>query len=330
MAYKDPEDVKMSLGDHLDDLRYRLLLGLIGPVAIMIAALYFSPGIIKWLQRPLHVALQQNGLPPETINTNILGGFSIYLNVSFMTGLILGIPWLFYQLWMFIAPGLYPKKRKLVYRIIPGSLVLAIVGVLFMYYVILPITLHFLIQFSMGIPIADLTPNIIERSLIDSSGIATTDPGLALPQFPVLADDPKVHGLGQAWLKVPENELRFDMDGKGKILHLKLTEHMAMKPLPDAQTYYSLVLMMAAGFAIAFQLPMVMLVVGWVGMFDAQQFRGARRYAVLTCVILGAVLTPTGDPITLSLLAVPLYLLYELGILLIVWFAAKPKEPKEA
>lgn len=87
--------------------------------------------------------------------------------------------------------------------------------------------------------------------------------------------------------------------------------------IPDAVIYIKLVLMLALAFAVAFQLPLVIWTLGKVGIFDHQQLRGARKYALFGCVVVAAILTPTADPVSLALLAVPLYGLYELGILLV-------------
>lgn len=328
MAKRDPQDVKMSLGEHLDELRYRLMLGLIGPLVIAAVTMAFSDQIISWLVRPLLMAQRNAGLPIGMVNTNTLSTFTIYFQLCIITGLIVGVPWLFYQLWQFISPGLYLNEKSLVYRLIPSTMLLAASGVAFMYYVVLPFMLYFLLTFSLSIPMPSLEPNFLESQIGEKHEIRVTEDNRPAVKLPVLLADPEEHTVGDAWVKVPENELRVDLGHE--VLRAKLEKEAAVHPFPDVAAYMDLVLMMALAFAFAFQTPMVIFVLGWIGIVTHAQLANVRKYAILASVVIAAVLTPSGDITTLAFLAVPLYLLYELGILLVRFFCKRPAEPDAA
>ena len=311
----------MSLGEHLEELRYRLLLGLAGPLAIAIIALVFGRHILMWLARPALVALHSRNLPPQLLNTDAVSPFTLYMKVSLVTGLIFGLPWLFYQVWQFIAPGLYRHERKLIYRLIPGSIVLSVAGVAFMYYVLLPLMLYFLLGFTLQLPMPSLEPTVFERMLFKKPIAVEATPDLTPFRLPIVTEDPTQTATGDAWVKLPERELRVNLGEH--VLSARLSDSSAVTPWLEMSKYIGLVGMLAIANALAFQLPLVMLTLGWVGMFDAQQFASVRKYALFLCVVLGAVLTPSGDPLTLALMALPLYGLYELGIVLVRWTATK-------
>lgn len=326
MALPDPEEVRMSLGDHLDELRYRLLMGFAGPLVIAIVALVFGQYILMWLTQPAFVALRSLNQPPQMLNTNAVSVFALYMKVSFVTGLVFGLPWLFYQLWMFIAPGLYKHERKLVYRLIPGSVALSVLGVLFMYYIMLPLMLYFLLSFTVSMPTPNLDPTWLQDLLFEEGKATAATPDISPLQLPIVTADPTETAPGHAWVKMPESELRVDIGDV--VLSARLSSSSAIAPWLEIGQYISLVAMLAIAVALAFQLPLVMLTLGWVGIFDAAQFAAVRKYALLGCVVVSAVLTPSGDLLSLSLLAVPLYGLYELGILLVRWTAGNREGPE--
>lgn len=330
MAKRNYDDVKMSLGEHLEELRHRLFLGLIGPVVIAGVTMAFSNHILSWLIRPLLMAQKNAGLPIGVVNTNTLSTFTLYFQLCIITGLIVGVPWLFYQLWKFIAPGLYPKEKGLVYQLIPTTMLLAATGVAFMYYIVLPFMLYFLLTFSLSIPMPSLEPNFLESQI---AAPVETPEGPETPEpppikLPIRTQDPTEIEPGHAWVKMPEHELRINTGTE--ILRAKLEKAAAVHPFPDVAAYMDLVLMMALAFAFAFQTPMVIFVLGRIGIVNHVQLGSIRKFALLASVILAAILTPSGDLTSLAFLAVPLYLLYELGIVLVRCFCKPPSEPDTA
>ncbi|MEZ6192733.1 MAG: twin-arginine translocase subunit TatC [Phycisphaerales bacterium] len=147
------DEVRMSFGDHLEDLRRRLLLALIGPVVTSVFGLIYGREIVGWLVRPLAQVLIFFGLPPQVYNFAVTTGFSVYMKVGLIAGLVIAAPWAVYQLWKFIESGLYANEKKAAYWVAPFSSVMSLLGLLFMYYILLPITLAFLIFFSIGYPL---------------------------------------------------------------------------------------------------------------------------------------------------------------------------------
>jgi sec-independent protein translocase protein TatC len=326
MSATNPEEYRMSLGDHLEELRTRLLLGIIGPILFMLVLLLFADKIVVFLCKPLLVAQEAVGEEPKIYVTNVLEAFGAYLRVAFVGGLILGIPWLTWHLWKFIAPGLYASERRFVTSLIPGSIVLASLGVAFMYYVILPISLWFLIGFVGSYAFPDLTPSIVQQQFIQTPEKITTTvepPG----SVAVLSQDPAAPAAGQFWLKVPENQLKvFTGDST---LMVKLTAPKLMSTVIKLGDYISFVMMMALAFAVVFQTPLVMLMLAWTGIVDYGALRRGWRWALLASVVIGAIISPTGDPMSLLAFAAPLYLLYELGLIAIRLFVRK-KDTGEA
>ncbi len=320
------EESRMSLGEHLEELRYRLIMGLIGPVIAAIVLLYFAKDIIAFICQPLLYELKKNHIPPTLYNQGLLSAFLVYMKVAILGGLIIGIPWLFYQLWLFVAPGLLAKEQMFVRRLVPFSAVLAALGVAFMYYVMLPLTIWFMVLFTVNFPMPDLSEPTAIQKVIDASARGEAgapegvDPQTApITRLQVVWKDPESPKEGDAWVKMPERELRSWIEGQA--WSAPFTQPQMSSTLFTLDEYISLVMLLSLAFAVAFQLPLVMLALGWIGIFDYGQMAGVRKYAFLGCFIVGALLTPA-DPFSQIALAVPLYLLYELGLLLVRYTTA--------
>ena len=168
--------------------------------------------------------------------------FMIYFTVCMVTGLVIASPWVFYQVWAFIAAGLYRHERHYVKKFLPFSLILFLGGVFLCFFWVLPYTLQFLLEFNV-------------------------------------------------WLGIEPS--------------LRISEWI------NFATILPLV------FGVCFQTPLVMMVLQRVGIFTEETYRSKRRFAILIIVVIAAVITPTGDPFTLGLLAIPMIGLYELGIVLV-------------
>ncbi len=303
MAPKLPEEYRMSLGDHLDELRRRLMLGLAGPLVAVIVMFYFADRIIEFMLIPLQAALRGNGLPPTVYGNSPLSIFSLWTRVAMVGGIVVGVPWLLWHLWQFVAPGLYPKERKFVTRLIPGTAFCAVAGISFMYYVVLPRMMMFLIGITVTLVPPPTPPPL------------PLPPGVTLPSIPMLAADPQGAVNGQMWVNVAEHQLRVMIDGK--VMGTTLTTASLIQPLIQADEYIKLVLFLALGFSIAFQLPLVMLGLAWSGIVTRKQMAGARRIMLLVNTILGAVLTGGADVTAMLFMAAALQVLYEVGLLLI-------------
>lgn len=183
---------------------------------------------------------------PMSVATQSLAateGFMIWMKAGVIAGLFLASPWIFYQIWTFVAAGMYPHEQRYVYFFMPMSILLFVAGALLAFFFVFDPVLGFLFQFNarMGI---DIQPRIGD------------------------------------WL--------------------------------------TFVMFMPLGFGVAFQLPLVMLILSWLGIFSVRAYLEKWRIAVLVVFFLAMVLTPA-EPISMMLMAVPLTLLYFFGIALCYW-----------
>jgi Tat protein translocase TatC len=334
MAGHDPNQLRMSLGDHLEELRHRILLGLIGPGLGLIVGLIFGKSLLALILVPYVEAQRASGFPVAAEALNVTETFGAYLKVSLLCGLVLGLPWFIWQLWQFVAAGLYDRERRLVAALVPGSAVLTVLGLAFMYMIMLPVMVAFFLQFSASIDMPEagqsrwftwMYEQLELPSLqVKSDGAAVPSPDSpSLARIPVLTEDPPSPEEGAAW--IVGRTLRVQV-GKQTVEFLALpTSIIAQRQ--RVTEWISLVLQLALAFVVAFQTPLVLVLVNRVRLVSLETLRKVRKYAVLVCFIVGALLTPA-DPVSQVLLAVPLYLLYEGGMVLCRLF--NRQSPEEA
>jgi sec-independent protein translocase protein TatC len=230
-------DSTMSLGDHLEELRMRLLYAFAGVAVCAIIGFLLSRRIIALLEEPYIEAM---GKEARLIALGPADGFISYVKISLVTGLILSCPWVFYHLWMFIAAGLYPNEKRYVYIATPFSAALFIAGALFFITIIAPLTLGFLV---------------------------------------------KINNF------------------------LSLSSQFSFRMYIAFMTHLMLV------FGIAFQTPTAIFFLNKAGLVSLEALSRSRKYVLLLVVIVAAMATPP-DVVSQIALAMPLYLLFELGILL--------------
>ncbi len=241
---RDPIDTTMSLGDHLEELRARLILAIIGLVIGTVISLCLGTKIIKFIEHP-YTSLT----PEKLIVIGVADSFIAYMKISLIAGLIFSSPWVFYQLWMFVAAGLYPNERRYVRVTVPFSVSLFVAGALFFLFVVAPISLRFFLTFG------------------DLIGVKTS------------------------W---------------------------------TLQKYVSFITMLMLVFGIGFQTPIAIFILTRTGLVSIAALRRSRKYVFLGAFVIAAVATPP-DVISQITLAVPLYALFELGILLSYVSARKKK-----
>jgi len=307
----------MSFGDHLEELRLRLIFSLLGVAATTAVCFYFGKSILEFICRPLLYVQYRNGLAPNIQVLAPTAAFTAYLKIAILSGLILGMPWVLYQIWRFVASGLYPHERRFARTLAPASIGLFVVGVLFLYYIVLPIVLNFLINFNRGFDIPSLTPSMLQNVLLhgtvpEPAVVNTAEPGLTVP---VVNADPKNPPPGSIWFNTASR--RLVVQGQSSIWSTRMERGGAgavMESQFAIDFYISFVLMLALAFGIAFETPIVVFFLAWSGLVSTATMTGARRYVFLGTFILGAVLTPP-DVLSQVMLAVPMYLLFELGIL---------------
>ena len=133
----------MSLGDHLEELRTRLIYALAGLVVCAIIGLFFGRYIIAFVRQP-YVAVMEEDANLQTLAPS--EGFTSYVKISLVAGLIASSRWVFYHLWMFVAAGLYPNEKRYIYLAVPFSAVLFICGAAFFIFIVARLALGFFLK----------------------------------------------------------------------------------------------------------------------------------------------------------------------------------------
>ncbi|MFG0306138.1 MAG: twin-arginine translocase subunit TatC [Phycisphaerales bacterium JB040] len=302
----------MSFGDHLEDLRRRVLFGILGVVPIFVLAFGFGRPLLGLLIEPAREALLAGGQAATLLQVAPFETFGTVIHLAVVVTVLVGAPWLMYQLWLFVSPGLYAHEKRFVHFLTPMSMVLAACGILFLFYVILPLVLSFFVGWGNSV----------------SGEAARTMPvpeGVVLPELPLLAADPVDPAPGQAWINTTLHQWRVCVsnpaDGPAKVLGTVLTSGSSITQQYRISDYVKTVLNMGLAFGLGFQMPVVVLLLGWVGIVRDEVFKKYRRHIFAGCFIASAVLTPA-DPASMLLLGTPLYLLFELGLLLLKFFPA--------
>ena len=239
----------MSLGDHIEELRKRLILAVIGAAVGIGVGLFYTSKIVACLRAPFERVMREMNLSPRLQTLTPTDGFTSYMLIATWSGLILASPWIFYQLWKFVSAGLYPKEKRYVYIAAPASAILFILGSLFSAFLISPLTLQFFVAFN--------------RDVLGIESIFTF------------------------------------------------------------QSYMSFMVNMMLVFGLSFQTPVVLFFLNKFGLLPLSLLTKSRRYVILIVTILAAILTPGTDAVSLLTLAIPLYFLFEIGVLLIWLFGKK-------
>lgn len=316
-ANRDDQDLDqgvMSFGDHLEELRRRIILAVVVPVPLAFVLFGFASAIREFLTVPALEAMAANGLPARLQALGPAEVLTTDIKLSIVGAIVLSAPWILWQAWKFIEPGLYREEKRFVHFLLPGSAILTLTGLAFLYWVMLPLMLQVLIAF--GVP----GPG-------DAFGIP--EPGARIaevseeggPVFPVLSEPPEQPAPGQVWIDPATRSLMIVVPVAGsddafEILSSPLTRAGTISQEFRLGEYMGFVLTLALAIAVAFQMPLVILLLGWIGIVNPETLRRQRRYALLVCAILGAILTPA-DVVSMILLFVPLYLLFEFGIVLL-------------
>lgn len=296
-------DFRMSFGEHLEELRSRLLLALVGVVVGAIACLIWGKQIFSFICRPALKALHTEGEAVQLYTTHFSEAFTVYLKLALACGIIVASPWVLYQIWAFIASGLRPGERKFMRRYGPMSMVLFISGVLFLYYVVAPIILSFFIRFNHTMGNVDYAPTVQVSAGDDSSSL----------RVPIVDEDPAEVGPGQIWVNRGQRALCVAVDKE--IFRMQIPASAFLRPLFSLSRYVTMIAGMALMFGIGFQTPVVVLFLDRSGILTASDLAKARKYVLLALIFLAAVFTPP-DPFSQLALALPMYLLFELGLAL--------------
>lgn len=299
----------MSFGDHLEELRRRVFLAVVVPIPLMVILFMVAPQVRELLQRPVEAALAEHGLHTPMQVLSPLETILVDLKLSLIGALVISAPWVLWQAWLFVAPGLYAHERRYVHFLLPLSGVLVLSGIALLYFVLLPLILSAMVGFGAGEPTAL------------SAG---ADASASTP-IPVLAADPAHAEAGQMWVLKGTGEVRIAVPGEGDALEVAALQTYRPGGLLQQfrlREYVDLVLLFTLAIAIIFQLPVVILLLGWIGLVTPDSLRKHRRYAILGAAVIGALVGP-GDLVSMLVLAAPVYLLYEVSILLLVLAPAR-------
>lgn len=293
----------MTVGEHLEELRRRLLLALAGLAVIAVVCFIFGDRVLLWFCRPLYAVLEARGLNTQISYDTLGEPFTSWIRVNLITAAALASPWIVYQIWLFVAAGLYPHERRWVLRFAPLSVGLLIAGMLFVYLLVLPWTIQFFLDFASSVP----TP----------SGVVTTTQPHTPVVIPRLDGNPANPVEGELWIDTRSSRVR--MFENGQIRSIKFAPENLLAPEIKLSDYIGLVVGMLLTFGLSFQLPLIVTALVRTGIVEPDLLRSGRRYVYFGMAIIAASITP-GDVITASIaLMLPLMGLYELGI----WMAGK-------
>ena len=319
----DPDEFRMTIGEHLEELRKRLVYGLLGFGIVMIVFMVPAVGdrALQILCKPLVDGLEAYHLPSQVYVNGLTEGFMTYLQISIVAGLVFAGPWLLYQMWLFISAGLYPNERKAVTRYIPLSVSLFVAGVLFVYFVVLPLTVNFFLAFNSGLP----SPSSTRHGIIVK--------GTKGMPIPIFQGDPEDQA-GAIWYNGLEHQFKIrlpDHDGKpGEMRIMQFSSENLIASHITLDDYIGFVFTFMLVFGVAFQLPLVLLALVSIGIIDTELLRKHRKIVWFIMTILAAVMAP-GDIVTSMLaLLIPLVFLYEFGIWLADWGEKKRKQREAA
>lgn len=232
----DPDDIQESFLSHLIELRTRLMRSIIAVVVVLLALFPFAKKIYALLAEPLLRVLPHGS---TMIATDVTGTFFVPLKVTLMTAFLVALPYVLYQAWAFVAPGLYQHEKRLALPVLVSSCLFFVFGMAFAYFAVFPVAFGFF---------AGYTPAGVQM-------------------------------------------------------------------MTDIDKYLSFVLTMFVAFGVVFETPVVVVVLVRMRVVSLEKLKKMRPYVIVGAFVVGAIFTPP-DVISQSMLAVPLWLLFELGLVL--------------
>ena len=226
----------VTLFDHLLELRTRLLRAVLGVIVVFCCLVYFAQDIYQYLAQPL---LQTMPAGSQMIATDVASPFFAPFKLTIVLSIFLAMPHILYQMWSFIAPGLYRNEKKLIAPLMLGSTLLFYSGIAFAYFIVFPVVFAFFTSVA--------------------------------PEGVVIAT--------------------------------------------DISSYLDFVLKLFFAFGAAFEIPIAIILMCWTGVTSPNSLRQKRPYVVVGAFVIGMFLTPP-DIISQSMLAIPMLLLFEIGIII--------------
>ena len=232
----EPESLaEGTLISHLLELRTRLLKAFVAVLICFLPCAFYSNRLFDWLSKPLVMRLPAG---QKLIATTVTATFTAPLKLSFVAGLMIAMPYVLFQLWAFVAPGLYRREKRFAVPLLVSAILLFYVGVVFAYFVVFPLVFRFF--------------------------VATT----------------------------PQNVML----------------------MADITNYLKFALTLFLAFGVAFETPVAVVLLVLTNLLSLEKLRKARGYVLIIVFVIAAILTPP-DVMSQTAMAVPMYLLYEGGLL---------------
>ncbi len=235
-----------SIIGHLLELRKRLLYSVVSLLLVFIVLFPWAADLYTLLAQPMLDKLPQGG---QMIAIDVIAPFFVPIKVALMTAFLITLPYILFQVWSFVAPGLYTHEKRWVVPLVVASLLLFLSGMAFAYFAVFPMVFGFI--------------------------TAAAPEGVAV--------------------------------------------------MTDIDKYLSFVMTMFLAFGLTFQVPVAVVAMVKVGFVSVAKLREIRRYVIVGAFIIAAIVTPP-DVVSQFMLAIPMWLLYEVGILVAVWTTKKPAE----
>lgn len=310
------ETLRMSFGDHLEELRKRVIWSLYGLVVSTCLCYYFGETINSFLTAPYKVAMEELGFDPRMVQLNPIESFMEYFKIALKFGILFAAPWILYQLWKFVAAGLYSTEQRIIKLFAPASIILFAIGASFMVVVVLAGLMNFLIGFSRYFPLPG-DENVLVRFLRTEpeESTAASQPARPPTRIPVIDRDPTDPDDGQIWFNAKLQRLNIHEGEETYYLRFqKSSAQQFVQPFFSIAEYLGFVVNLALSFGLGFQIPIVVIFLIAIRIVPSERMSASRKYVILGVAILAAILTPTPDVGTMMLLAVPMILLFEAGL----------------
>ncbi len=244
----DEDLAEGTLISHLVELRNRLLKMFAATLAVFVVLLPWRGEIFTMVAKPLMEVLPEG----KMIATDVASTFLTPVKMAFFAALFIAMPVVLYQIWAFVAPGLYRKEKRFAFPLLASSIALFYLGIAFAYYVVFPLIFKFFVGEA---------PELVEAQT-------------------------------------------------------------------DIAKFLDFIITIIFAFGLAFEVPIATVLIVWTGLISPAKLAGARPYVFLGAFVIGMFLTPP-DVISQTLLAVPIYILFELGILMSKIFTIRKEEPEE-
>lgn len=313
-----PDDVRMTIGEHLDELRGCLIRSLLAVFAACLICMYPARWIFQAIAAPAIIVLSLKGQDVSFLQTGPTEGILVYIKVVLIAALLLSGPYVLYQVWSFVATGLHLKERQYVHKMIWPSVGLFISGVVFMYFLVLPLALNFLIGFADFLPRPDTKPNaLIGKVLgIKPTTMPTSQPSIEeSPRVPFFVVDPEDPPEGHMWVNISERKLKIRTADDVLAVQMRRDKKRGMLDTHfKIGEYLSFVLMLTIAFGLCFQMPLVVVFLVRTGIVPAATLRKNRKLVILGIVIIAGILAPP-DLLSHLLLSGPMLLLFEIGLI---------------